>query len=673
LELPTTGEHAVKLWSTIASVAIQYNLLHEVWQYAVALAKKTSRRYEGLYEVIIGYYLRTQPAQVLPWHRKFRQLNLPAAGSLANLVDDAVQTKRSLKTFRRLYNESEDRAVYDRMIPHLCERGLQEEAVLWHRNLMKVNDLPSDASVVDPLRDYLALSGDQEVLREVTNDLVTRGVSFAKTIPRTLQPNTKISREMMSRMLGESHGVTPKVISDRFSARMFATRAFSIDFAIAGLTSFGFDALGPLSMRELALRCKGAEEILARITQLENLKVQLSPCVYVQLVRRLAAEGRESMLEAILQSDQHPDVYDDHKLQRQLLEQYVQTQDWPQVHRTLTILTAFHEEPEVEAWNMILRTHMTHGNVRRVREVFDDMLANGIKIKAGTVKCSFFKLLRPRNSGKRPVTLHRHFDDLAFVTVMWLKILQSGGRIPVAAWSQIHNYYGMEGRIHELERLTLWLVQFYSRQALAALSGQNNRTPGFRRLNVTSVRQSKAISPNDWHDDLKKMFGSVRQSAIVSWAFKTIGWGPNKLETLRRRDRLAPATTQPNLGRYEPWARGVALLRVMKQCGIPVGQATVRKAVRQCLLILFGPGRSNRLDNRAAVKRNTMSLPYMVRYLNAVWKGNLLDVPPALLRMEGPAAEQLLYKIVLGKTTDGTVELVKRKLGGRRRRTKLNS
>jgi len=60
----------------------------------------------------------------------------------------------------------------------------------------------------------------------------------------------------------------------------------------------------------------------------------------------------------------------------------------------------------------------------------------------------------------------------------------------------------------------------------------------------------------------------------------------------------------------------------------------------------------------------------MVRYLNGVWKGNLLDVPPALLRMEGPAAEHLLHKIVLGKTTDATVELAKTKLGRTRRRTK---
>jgi len=187
---------------------------------------------------------------------------------------------------------------------------------------------------------------------------------------------------------------------------------------------------------------------------------------------------------------------------------------------------------------------------------------------------------------------------------------------------------------------------------------------------VTRVRQPKAVSSNDWQSDLKSMFGPVRQAAMVSWAFKTIGWGPKKIETLRRRDRLAPTSMQTNLGRYEPWARGVALLKAMKQRGIPVEQATVRKAVRQCLLILFGPGRSNRLDNRAAVERNTMSMSFMVRYLNGVWKGNLLDVPPALLRMEGPAAEHLLRKIVLGKATDATVELAKTKLGRTRRRTK---
>lgn len=641
LELPTSGEYATKLWSAIASVAIQYDILQEVWQYTVKLAQKTNRRYDGLYEWIIGHFLRTRPTQVMPWHRKFGEIGLPVAGSLSNLVDDAMCTKKSLTTFERLYNEANDHSVYDRMITCLCERGRYDEAVKWHRLLVKVDDLPSSASIADPLRDYLASKVDQLVLKEITNDLVEKGVSFAQTIPRTLNKNTKISREIMSRMLGESHGVTPKRIPDRFSARMFATRAFSVDFVIAGLTSFGFDVLGPLTMQELALRCKSAEDLTARIAQLEKLNVQLSPCTYVQLVRRLAEEGRSAMLDAIVQSDQHPEVYEDRKIQRQLLDQYIRIQDWHQVHRTLTILTAFHDDQESEGWNIMLRSHMIKGNMKMVHEVFNDMLLNGVRVTPGTLQCSFFKLLRPRNAGKRPISLSKHVDDLSFVTAMWLKILRFGGHVPAAAWNQIHNYYGMEGRLHELERLTLWLIAFYSRQSLSAAKIPSGRfTIGHRRRIVPSQ--------TDYQFDLRRIFGHTRQSAIVSWSFKSIGWGAKKLARLSRLDALAPASTATNLGRYETWARGVALLRIMKQRGIPVHQATVRKAVRQRLLVLFGPGRSNRLDNRVAVAQNSMSLCYMVRYLNNVWKSNLLNVPLALLRMEGPDAERLLRRIVLG-------------------------
>lgn len=652
IELPTTGEYATKLWSAIASVGIKHDILSEVWRYTLALAKKTDRRYEGLYEWIIGYYLRTQPTKVLPWHQKFREIKLPVAGSLSNLVDDAMHTRESLTIFERLYNESNDHTLYDRMTACLCERGRYNDALKWHRKMMKVNDLPSTASVVDPLRDYLALRGDHEVLKEVTNDLVTKGVSFAKTLPRTLNKASKISREMMSRMLGESHGVTPKVIPDRFSARMFATRAFSIDFAIAGLTSFGFDLLGPLSMRELALRCKGAEDLSARITQLGKANVQLSPCVYVQLIRRLAAEGRAGMLDAILRSDQHPDVFEDGKLQRQLLEQYIRTQDWPQVHRTLTILTAFHDEPEVEGWNILLRSYMTSGNIKLVHGLFTDMQAKKIKVTTATVQCSFFKLLRPRNSGKRPMSLTKHFDDLSFVTVMWLKIIRFGGHVPAAAWNQIHNYYGMEGRLHELERLTLWLVSFYTRQALPVSANDAAATSGFRRITLSRGRRAPNVGRTG---GLKSIFGHVRQSAIISWGFKTIAWGPKKLENLRRLDALSPSANVTNLGSYETWARGVALLKAMEQRGFPIHRSTVCTAVRQRLLILFGPGRSNQLDNREAVANNTMSLRYMIRYLNGVWNDNLLGVPLALLRMEGPAADRLLYKIVLGRPADGMV------------------
>jgi len=101
------------------------------------------------------------------------------------------------------------------------------------------------------------------------------------------------------------------------------------------------------------------------------------------------------------------------------------------------------------------------------------------------------------------------------------------------------------------------------------------------------------------------------------------------------------------LRRSESWARGLALCKYLRQCGVQIHTSTVRKACLLRLLILFGPRWSNKPENRLAKEKNTYTLNYMLRYLNDMWGGRLFNLPLSVLRVEGTVAQQVLRKTIL--------------------------
>lgn len=636
IDLPTVGEEADQIWPAIVSAAIQHEALKEVWLYIQKLYKRSGRRYELLYVQIIGFFVRQdREPSALMWHRRFRSIDLPVEGSLSRLVDEAVRSPGRLRILAALYDDSNDRTLYDKMITTLCEQGNYREAMVWHDRLISKNDMPSSATIADPLRRHLALSGETEKLRHLTSTLVSSGVSFAGSIPKALKQNTKISRVIMSKLLGEIHGVKPKIISDEFCARSFATRAFPVELVIRGLTAFGVENIGPLALREMVLRCSTTKEIKDHYATFRTLGVKIQECTYTDLIHRLVYENKADMLKSMVASDMHPDVYDDGRVQKQILGSAINSQDWAQVHRSLTILTASDAHQRTHAWNILLRGYMDARDWEKITAVHNDMMVLQILMEPTTIRNSFFSLLRPRNAGKRPVSLSHHFDDLSFLVRLWLQSLRCGGDIPAQAWRQVHTYFGMEGRFVELEKLSVWLAMHYSRKTEpGALVREQSVVdedallgPNPKQELRPSLRLARFLDDTDKGTPLRTIFTVQRQSAIVAWGFKTVTQHvrgdqqckhqqPGRLESAYQ-EYLSQG--EPAFQRFPHWARGVALLMELRSHGVPVHAATVRKACRQRLIIMFGKGRSSRKENREMQSTDMALLRQMVLFLNVLW------------------------------------------------------
>ena len=632
IDIPTNSDDTSRFfWTSFLSVGLEEQVfLEEIWHYAQDLYQREGERWDSIFVEVLAYMLRREPYKVHEWYSRMQDFKLKGQGQMTELVEAATTSTESLNAFKPIYVESGDRNIYNLLISKLCEHERYSVAVAWHYLLLSKKDIPSSSTAADPLRRYLATLKGQQQAKDFTQSLLDAGVPFAASLqPKYKKPEPAMSRESASRLIGITFGIQPKPISDSLAARIFATEAFSLDLAIIALGAFGMETLGPLAMRELAARCHTSQEIFSRIKQCKDSRIQLHQCRYVQLIERLARDDNWPVLRSILASDQHPEVFEDRDTQKRLLMVSIRNQDWTQAQMTLVILTAFEDDAIESRWNQALLSCMWARNFEMTNRIVDNMHSLGVTVFPSTIRRSFHLLLRKRNPGNRPLSSPIDFDDLSFITNMWMKVLRAGGDVPAAAWKQVQIYLGMEGRLGELERLFIWLALFYSPQTSQTvrrkLAARGSWAYGFNRPSAIEARE---YQPLDERNPLRQIFTTQRQSAIIQWGFKSLGVELPKRSRPKGFADAAVHSMSSEQHRRSDWARGVILLRRLSRLGIRVHPWTVRSACKQRLLTLFGPGKSRKRENRFAREKNTQSLVEMVQRLNRIWRPNLF--PSAL-------------------------------------------
>ncbi|KAF2493088.1 hypothetical protein BU16DRAFT_529311 [Lophium mytilinum] len=631
IDLPTTGSTAPVLWETFVK---DFDIVEEVITYASGLKMRTGLEYAGLYASCVGHWLPLKAVAAYKFHKSLVEKLAPKKRSLCDVLPRLAKTARTghFDILRKIYLENSERDIYDTFIPTLYQRD-KTRAQEWHNFLVVHKDLPSrslaGSPMVEELSVYRSISLQQTPARNRSRDeLVMPPDSiidrFSPDRLRGAQSQKPVfNREIMSRLLGESHHVKPKKeFDDSFCARLFATRAFSPASVIKGLGMFGIEAIGPLALREMGLRTHPLNEMPLRFKELKEAGVTIGRSVFSKAVEKFTAQNRLDLVRELLESDQHPDVLEDTKLQEELLFFFISKEDWKQVHRTLAILTIFHANPNAESWNLMLRAHSKNTSGSGVDRILKDMHANGVEVSHLSLNHLHANILRRRNPSKRPVYRYGdRFDDLRFIARIWLRILQNGGRIEPWRWREILRRFGMTGRIRELRRLVLWLAAWYSprkaNQTLSAFSlpTASARAPYFVPL---SVPPSHATHP------YQKLFPSSFQEALIEWGFKSgLAHNPKRERTISLRKGMhLPAKVKPIR-----WTDGLEILVELREQGVFVTDSTVKKAIQTRIVILYGPNVSNRKENRVARKNNPWMWQDMIRRAEEVWGKRLFQWP----------------------------------------------
>ena len=619
-QLPTYGSVASELWENFIELGFQKPLvLQEVIQHARKRLRETGLRWPTLYQRVVVHFLETDPPTACRWHKRLYKDFPPNIQQLRAIFPRFLSNSQAIGALQVIYEQLKYNSMYSYVVPELCRREEYNQAIAWHRILMKANDLPQSSLEVEPLMHYMAVYGDRTQLADLIKGMVDAGVPFPLSFSRPFRENTFISREMMNRMHGDRYGIAPKNLSDEFCARLFATSLFSIDTVVSGLRFLGIDAIGPLAFREILARGScNASDVSCRIDDLRTAGLSIGNSVFSIMVRKLALEGKTTLLEDLVKCDQHPNALEDWKLQEALLASYQQAGDKIQFERTMAILmlnaSSSPSRQAYEQWNLLLRTYITRRDIKGMLKIITAMRERYILISPKS--CGYVRLclLLRRQQGRSPA-MH---DNVRLVINLWQGVLLSGGALPSKAWIEILRRLGMLGRLRELEKLALWLAQWYTSKAF-----RNSEVSLTSRLGPETVMpvpiptNLPLIHPRH---PLRIIFTDVAQRAIITWGFQhTRGHG--------QRIVFPPEARQPS------WDWGLRLLYNLKLCGVVLSKPTIESACRHRLETIYGPGISNRrINRRSRVELQKRDMGEFLQRMEPLLGDDVVRIPRCLSR-----------------------------------------
>ncbi|CAO2653895.1 Nn.00g106280.m01.CDS01 [Neocucurbitaria sp. VM-36] len=613
------------LWGTFIK---DPELIEHVIDHAAELRRNTGTIYPRLYDLVMTYWLPRDPRVALDAHHqmlvKLNLRKLPLR-ELARLLRNTFRPE-GWEALMDIYRNSNERDLYQETVIPLIEYGNIPMARRWHTLCTFRGDAPSESAASHPV--IRVLMAETSIISNTEARFKTRRMS-----KKSKRDARRYNYELMQRLLGRD--TAPVRFEDSFCARMFATKSFPPASIIQGLAMVGVNEIGPQALLAMALRTFPVDELPKRFEELKAAGIALQGCVFSLALEKFVLEQKWQLVRSMLDSDQHPDVFGHTEVQRGLLEYYLDHRDFVQAQRTLAILTLFHNDSSTESWNLLLQVYIKRSGPQHVMEVLQDMQSRNVMVSAESI-LAIKGLLRRRYSGRKPFLPRQDgFDDLRFVTRVFMSILESGmGYINPLTWREIILRFGMLGRFRELRRLLLWLLCWYAprsrRQfdglpkspfldsATAKLRAAHPGTNHYFCFPATVLQSQNPLHP------IRQLFKPSLQQAIITWGFRAALlpnahleqslFGPT-LEKKHYRDRLFrnQILTRPD------WTIGLHTVVLLRRLGVRVYSHAVIRALQLQFIVLFGGGRSNKKRNRAMEQANT--IPYMeyIREVNKIW------------------------------------------------------
>lgn len=621
VELPVVGDDASFFWRSFVTVGLKRSrFLDELMEYAQDAWSRKKRRWHGLYGIVVGGYLEMSSVrQALKWHWILKRTHLCDLSDISRvfgLVLSSKNPKNSLKAFRSIVRTTEGHKIYSYVVPRLWRRNMVDEAVTMHHLLVQRNDGPQTIEETVPLfqhvQDYGSKKDELNFLREMVESGSAHKEYWEKLLRYAAGENNKVAAEEKANKRAASSSSAPEESSqtkftDDFGARLFATRAFSFELIVAGMEMFSVQAIGPLTLRQMALRASNVSELAQQITELKRRGISIRECVFCQVVQELVTRGDGFMLRDVLHGDQHPDVMEDLDTQELLFSSYTLSQDSRRANMTFMVLSVLSNE---DTYN--LNIHFRNAvNTRRwsaTAEIIELMNEQNISLSKRSVMRMTRIALPLRRPGRRPQTTRTWFMALWNLLGTFQYVAKCGSHVLPGAWKEGLKRLGMAGRLTQLEKLCIWIVEHYS-----SVTGSNPAAAGAAESSVLSESHFQQMSAAQARYELRMIFTLPFQQGVIAWGFGLVPPLTRKLHPVRNPGFVNGET-------IIPWVRGIALLRQLKEKGVFVHEYSVKKACRHRLAVLFGNHRlSNRKKNRTLRQHNPYTLEEVLVEIDKAW------------------------------------------------------
>jgi hypothetical protein len=666
INLPVDGSHADTLWTTFLYAAIapdqndlRNRLLKELWTHAKDLKASGHGHYRSFHNIIVGRFLRLVPGGARKrsrsktpdrehkLHQSACELGFCEAQALPFLVMDVLKSTKPRLSFARWqklylhdkqYYNNDRHGMYDLCMPLVLLHATDDAALVisWHNFFVSHNDMPSPELANNRSVRYLLGSDSTLETDALASHIQLKELTAILAEDRgDAQPSTSpiLSRASMSGLLGEVHGIKPKAISDKFCARMFATRAFSLETSIRGLALLGTESLGPIALRELAIRANTPEILKERLADVKQAGIAISPSAYAYILKTVVANSQIDLFQTLLASDQHPESYDDQHTQETLLTNFLQEEDLPSAHLTLIGLSGVSQADPSKAsraWNRLLQHYTKAQNYKESARIFNHLCSEQLIVTSRSLNFMLKYLLPDRAPSKRPMLAsdpqQNYPTCLNFVVNAHMYAASMGQVLKADRWIELLKRYGMTDNMDGVERLAPWLVQRYPKEPKSTEYVRRNNM--LERFTADTSRQSMILNP-------------IMLRAMVTWGFRHEGI----------HNRLRLPSEEPAMSVYETalttsWTRGIALVSRLKAMGASVRTADVRRAVTGILWTLFGPGVSKRRVNLQLLRCNELTIMDYVKDANAAWHEPLFEIPSG---SEDITTEAHVTRAVFGK------------------------
>lgn len=569
-----------ELWNNFLRAGFEdHVVLSEMCEYIRSKYNEHGEATEGLYHNVVGHILRKKPQEAWAWHTLLKSYP-PTSSEVLELFDLALTSRPARNVFPSIYAElPSTENFYSTILAKLCARELFTDAITWHRLLVRSGNLPLNTSALKPLLDNLALTGREELLAEIALDMANAGVAIDTNGSSPQQKDRINPRQYMNEAQSKFYDIKPKPLSDEFSARLLATTMFSVKTLINGLQMLGVDVIGPLALRTIAVRVIHDEacsptEFLGHVHQLQEAGISTGTSKFSRLLGKVAREDNGQVLYDLVTSDQHPDVFEDRKVQESLLALYHRLGDQRQINRTLAILSldGKHHSINADLWNVLFRRDLTLQDTPGLAYIAEGMHEKRIPLKRMSRTYMWNKMMTVRRPGRKPPN-----ENSRTLIGIWQAAMRSGTFIPVGDWIELLRRLGMVGRFREYENLAIWLAKWYTdesfRKSQIGLAPQNEGAE-------ISFQYSVPTNQLDPTHPFRILFPADMQHAVLAWGFTKRE--QINLIGMSASERIQSLTESECLS-------GLRMLARLRDIGVNFHTSQISRVCRIRIITVFAP------------------------------------------------------------------------------------
>ncbi|KAF3211025.1 hypothetical protein TWF106_001312 [Orbilia oligospora] len=636
-DIPLTGPVADEMWRFFVKVGLEdEDFLLRLYKYLrQRFERRGQLRWRPMYNTVVGGLLSKKPLRALWWH--YHMVDMAPPRGFTTFFQQHATDPKNIQTLFKIFKSKKIGPVYEAAIPFLCRMEYYEIAVQWHKMLMSKGDKPTDSHHADRLMEYYAFHKPLKDLEMMLREFKEHGIEVMESTVITLIKARYRTRAIMD-LLCELY--TAKVIckdcfGDRFWAFLLTYQRFSEADVTAYMKKLGIERIARETTKEFVKRGKTTADFIRGIALLNRRKIPIDNDVYSKFLEVKARWNPEEALEESL-------PIEDLEITRgnALLQGYLSTYRWKffnHVYKNLRRRNAV-------TWNLFLKRLFMTRQLKTGLELMEEMRALSIPIRSSAQSELLHAILLPRRSSHRPITQDpraRRTKDLRIATNYLRALLMNGDRVDPRLWREIIKRYGMFRKLKDLEKLCLWLADWYDprRPALRQASipikftdvGQIASLGYDRAQHVEWTDPPLAESNRSPKNPLRILFPATTIRSIIEYGFLSMqrSW---YLGLLRRRSRIELKA------RLSRCAWGIRLVKQLQERGVWVDERSVSRAVRVRLRALEGSKYHWESFDTNMSKHEPINLGVMASIAEKAWGKELFpkgswDTEEGLMRM----------------------------------------